>query len=434
MKTKRKMGMRRILSIVLVMALLTSAVPLAITPAAAIYEVSEKKLPCDADENDELTKDELVNAILPYMLGEGDLLNLDDVGDAAYVYAHWDGEPKMVEDANNVVTTFYRPPERIVAAYSHIYLPLQAVKAVDRIVGYRASTSSRSLYDILYPAFVGIPSVGAGFSLDLEALLKAQPDLLFIRPASGGGPRDNHYRRVKEIAPDLSVVRISFTRGYDRIPYAEDMRKLGYLLDREDEANEFIDYHGGFLDMIDEKADIPEEDKLRVYYEQGGGPWVGKKYITGVSGSALDRIIVAAGGKNIFADNIGSQVTAEDVIKLDPEVIFKSVGGGGYGVDDITAFKNVRDEIMNRHELQNVTAVKTGRVYVISSTLDCCGASGGRYFLCIPYIAKSLYPDLDLDPKALHQEFLTELQEGVNFDTDKHGVFCYHPEQFPEGR
>ena len=429
------MRMWRIVSYLLVMVLLASAVPMAITPAAAIYEVYEKKIPYDADENDELTKEELVDAILPYMLDEGDL-KLDDVGDAAYVYAYWNGVPKMVEDTNKVVTTFYRPPERIVAAYGHIYMPLQIVKAVDRIVGYRASTSSRSLYDILYPAFVGIPSVGAGSSLDLEALLKVQPDLLFIRPAGGGkGGKDNHYKRVREIAPDLQVVRILFYKSYDRTSCVGDMRKLGYVLDREDEAEEFIDYYEGFLDMIEEKvSDIPEEDKLRVYYEQGSGPYVGKRYITGVSGSALDCLIVAAGGKNIFADNIGSQVTAEDVIKLDPEVIFKSVGGGGYGVDDITAFKNVRDEIMNRHELQNVTAVKTGRVYVISSTFDCCGASGGRYFLCIPYIAKCLDPDLDLDPKALHQVFLTELQEGVNYDTDKHGVFCYHPEQFPEGR
>ena len=433
MKTKRKMGMRKILSIVLVMALLTSAVPLAITPAAAIYEVSEKKLPCDADENDELTKEELVNAILPYMLGEGDLLNLDVVGDAAYVYAYWNGEPKMVEDANNVVTTFYRPPERIAAAYHHIYMPLQIFHAVDRIVGWRPYSSHIRYNKRLYPAFVDLPSVGTGFTIDYEALLKVQPDLLFIRPAKigGAGGGDNHYRRVREIAPDLSVVRLSLYKSYCIRPtYVGEMRTLGYLLDKEEEAEEFIGYYEGFLEVIEEKvSDLSEEDnKPRVYYEGSG------RYKTGVSGSALDWLIVSAGGKNIFADNIGSQVTAEDVIKLDPEVIFKSASGGGYEIDDITAFKNVRDEIRDRPGLQNVTAVKTGHVYVISKDFDCCGASGGRYFLAIPYIAKSLYPDIDLDPKALHREFITEFQEGVNFDSDEHGVFVYHPEQFPEGR
>ena len=426
------MKMKKILSIILVMVLLASAVPLAITPAAAIYEVYEKKLPCDADENDELTQDELVAAILPYMLGEGDLLNLDDVGDASYVYAYWDGKPKTIVDANEEVSIFYRPPERIVAAYGHIYMPLQILHAVDRIVGYRPSSTTDDItYDILYPAFRDIPSVGAGWVIDYELLLKVQPDLLFIRPAKigGAGGKDNHYKRVREIAPDLPVVRLSLYKSYDITTYVGELRTLGHLLDKEEEAEEFIDYYEGFLNVIDEKvSDLPEEDKLRVYYEGRG------RYKTGVSGSALDWLIVSAGGKNIFADNIGSQVTAEDVIKLDPEVIFKSAGGGGYEIDDITAFKNARDEIMNRHGLQNVTAVKTGRVYVISQTFDCCGARGGRYFLAIPYIAKSLYPDIDLDPTALHQEFLTEFQEGVNFDSDEHGLFCYHPERFPEGR
>ena len=106
------------------MVLLASAVPLAIPPAAAI-EQYEKKIPGDVDENNELTKDELVNAILPYMLGEGDL-KLDDVGDVAWVYAYWDGKPKTCVDQGFIVSpgsvleappkslTLYRPVERII--------------------------------------------------------------------------------------------------------------------------------------------------------------------------------------------------------------------------------------------------------------------------------------------------------------------------------
>ena len=103
------MRMRKILPCLLVMVVLASAVPLAVTPAAAY----EKKIPGDADENDELTKDELVNAILPYMLDEG-AFTLDDVGDAAYVYAYWDGKPKEITDQAEREVTLYRPVERIV--------------------------------------------------------------------------------------------------------------------------------------------------------------------------------------------------------------------------------------------------------------------------------------------------------------------------------
>ncbi len=100
--------MRKILSCLLVMVLLASAVPMAITSAAAY----EKKIPCDADGNNELTKEELVNVILPYMLGEGSY-TLDDVGDAAWVYAYWDGKPKAIVDSAGRTVTLYRPLERI---------------------------------------------------------------------------------------------------------------------------------------------------------------------------------------------------------------------------------------------------------------------------------------------------------------------------------
>ena len=59
--------MKRIIFCTLATVLLASALLLTITSAAAY----EKKIPCDADANNELTKEELVNVILPYMLGEG---------------------------------------------------------------------------------------------------------------------------------------------------------------------------------------------------------------------------------------------------------------------------------------------------------------------------------------------------------------------------
>ena len=406
------MRMKKIFSIVLVMVLLASAVPLAVTPAGA----QQAGIPF-AGEDNELTKEELVNAILPYMLDEGDL-KLDNVGDASWVYAYWGGAPKTVVDDDKQENTLYRPLERVVIAYAHPYTILQSIKATDKVV------AGLTYNLMLYPDFVDLPSIGTAWNINYEALMMHQPELVFIR-VSGQGT-EHEYGKIKDLNPNIAVVRFHCYKSWNVTDYVEDTRQLGYLFDREEEAEEFIDYYEGFFDVIAEKvSDIPEEDKLRVYY--AGSSTFGRYKKTN------SEMIIAAGGNDIFGGVKGSQVSSEDVIKLDPEVIFKSARGGGYEIDDITTFKNVRDEIMNRDELQNVTAVKTGRVYVISTTLDCCGAAGGRYFVGIPYIAKALYPALDLDPKALHQEFITRFQ-GMDYDTDKHGVFFYHPEQFPEGR
>ena len=414
--------MRKILSIVLVMVLLASAVPLAITPASA----QQAGIPCDDGDN-ELTKDELVAAILPYMLDEGDF-KLDDIGDAAWVYAYWDGEPKTIVDDSKVVSTFYRPIERIVNLHHHIYAPLQTIKATDKVVGIESTwfgESHKHRPSLLYPKFVDLPQVGKGGGPDYEKILNLQPELVFSLPGSYSVAV---YNRLKELSPDLAVVRLYLYQTYNRTLTVENYRTLGYLLDREEEAEEFIDYYEGFLDVIAEKIeDIPEEDKPQVFGMRIRG--AGK--ITHTS----SEVIIAAGGKDIFEGVKGSQVGVEDIIDRDPEIIIRTsqYGKGGYGKDDITELKNLRDEVMNRPEFQNMTAVKTGRVYIIAADMDCCGASGGRYFLGIAYYAKCIYPDLDLDPTAFHQEFLTRFQ-GVDYDLSKHGTFAYHPEQFPEGR
>lgn len=92
--------------------------------------------------------------------------------------------------------------------------------------------------------------------------------------------------------------------------------------------------------------------------------------------------------------------------------------------------KALRDEVMSRPELAGTEAVKNDEVYVFS----CNFAYGPSRIIAISYMAKVLHQELfnDLDPKALHQEYVTEFQ-GLDFDLEDHGVFVYHPVYYPEG-
>jgi iron complex transport system substrate-binding protein len=80
----------------------------------------------------------------------------------------------------------------------------------------------------------------------------------------------------------------------------------------------------------------------------------------------------------------------------------------------------VRDRMMNRSGWSNLTAVKNGQVYVISNEIY----GGSHFFVGVSYLAKVFYPDLfkDLDPRAIHQEYITRFQ-GMDQDLNKHGVF-----------
>ena len=216
------------------------------------------------------------------------------------------------------------------------------------------------------------------------------------------------------------------------------MRKYGYILGRTEEAEEFIDWYEGNINTIKERTEgISEEDRPRVYLESP------TKYATGGGGNAWDQNIVMAGGNNIFSDlpaKFYLAVDPEAVIERNPEIIVKEllIGGfggtsdcgGGYGTDDITEMSKVRDEIMNRPELANVIAVKEKKVYIVNIQIS----RGLNHLPSIAYMAKWFYPELfeDLDPKAIHQEFLTRFQ-GLDYNLDEHGVFVYHPELHPDG-
>jgi len=120
-------------------------------------------------------------------------------------------------------------------------------------------------------------------------------------------------------------------------------------------------------------------------------------------------------------------VDPEALVKRDPQfVIWKISNIGGYSLEknDTAKFEEKQKEILGRSELANVSAVRSGNVYIQSADIF----FGGRYFLSIIYMAKWFHPDLfkDLNPKDIHQEYLTKFQ-GLHYDLDKQGAVVYPP-------
>ena len=425
---------RRIVSYLLVMVFLASAVPMAVTPAAA----QQAGIPF-AGEDNELTKEELVSAILPYMLEERDL-KLDDIGDAAWVYAYWDGDLKMCVDQGFIVSpgsvleappkilTLYRPAERIIPLHTRSIDTVRSLKATDRIVAvsHAYTTGDYKNYKTMYPEFFGFPIVD---TKDMESIIDLHPDVVILsRPSE-------HNLDVLESAGITVLYRATH---YALDSCVEANRQLGCLIDKEEEAEEFGDFYEGWLNLIKETVDeIPEENKPRAYCQHCVGSM--RKGYSPYKDGDYGRLPELSGAKVIFADIPGS-VSVEEVIARDPEIIVwcGSWGAGSSGyyygyqdAKDITELKEIRDEVLNRAELQNVTAIKNGEVYVMDMKTYCCG---GLYFVGLGYLAKIFHPTLfeDLDPMAIHQEYLTRFQ-GVDIDLNEHGVSVYHPEHFPDG-
>jgi iron complex transport system substrate-binding protein len=321
-----------------------------------------------------------------------------------------------IVDSFERTVTVRKPVERIITRQYE----LQTMRALklekDKIVGV---TSEITTEDEYFAEFCELPDIGKT-SLDYEAILSLNPDLVVL------------WSRVAEHAEKLPGIPVAGLYCYRPDTYVEEIRKLGYILDKKDEADEFIDFYKEVLDTIKERVEeIPEEDKPKVYLE-----WTKAPYKTVGKESGYHAKITMAGGYNIFSDLSGYIVVdPEEVIVRNPDIIVKKgrTSTGSYNTGaDITELIDLRDDFINpedtdyRPVLAGVAAVKRGKVYVFLGDI----IGGTRHFVGIGYMAKWFHPELfdDLDPKAIHQEYLTRFQ-GLDEDfLDTHGAWVY-PEE-----
>jgi len=107
-----------------------------------------------------------------------------------------------------------------------------------------------------------------------------------------------------------------------------------------------------------------------------------------------------------------------------PAVIIGLSYSGGYQAENASLLGAYRDGIMTAPGFDLIDAVKDGRVHVISGDFSL----GPQMTIGTVVVAKWLYPELfaDLDPDAIHQEFLQDLMH-VDYDLAEHGAFVYPP-------
>ena len=373
------MGMKKILSIALVMVLLASCLSLAITPAAAdlYYEIPGDINPHD----DKLTKDELVSMILLYMLDEG-IFKLDDVGDAAYVYTSWNGEPKTVMEVNDRVVTFYRPIERVVSAYRIHTRILTFIGGCDRFVGATHGTHFEDKYAC------------GGKLLELPEVSRNNPELTAsLRPdiviGSISGNPETYQEKVH--TPCVAYGQTGFTTmeiGRERI--CVFINFCGEALDKQEDAEEVLSLINEKFDMVtDITSQIPDSEKPKAIAVTGRGlVSAGHGRLSRGSGCIpYDD----AGAISVRKDlGVTTDISVEQLVKWNPDVIFISKSRAG--TPSLTI-----EQVLADPKLPMVNAVKTGSVYYIT------GCSSWepiqKIVINTMYMAKIFYPDKfkDLD-------------------------------------
>ena len=408
--------MKKIVSIVLVMVLLASAVPLAVTPAGAVYET---KIPF-AGEDNELTKEELVNtAILPYMLGGGDL-KLDDVGDASYVYAYWNGKPRTITDGADREVTFCRPIERLTTRTSDNARVAIAVGAGDKIVASENSIKSGLCPCKYYYTEAGSRMCEAGCMNCFYTILDGRlPDL---PETSTGYPWAINYELIASLHPDMGFGSITIAEEFENkvgrpcvvasgsgYVYEYDyeggmygrIEVVGKALEREDEAQELIDFIESKIDMVKSVTeDIDPSEKPTVYFAPRGCT---KGFYDPARGRDFTRTLTTyepldiAGGINVAKGEPGTSINVgiEQIIAWEPEYIFIACSSS----EKLDALDIVR----NAEDLQSIPAIQNDTVYNCFYPYS-RGSPPDRSLFNMIFMAKMLHPDefkdLDLEKEG----------------------------------
>jgi iron complex transport system substrate-binding protein len=341
--------------------------------------------------------------------GEIDIL---DVTQIELIILGRDKEMTMIDDTGEVMK-FFKPIESFVyhGHNSYIYETLRAIGVSDKIVGTsdRFVTPGKCRYsEAYYPELCGFTNVGILKSPDYEVVNNLKPDVVI-------SDEEQYYDRTK--TPDIPLIANDVRLSNFR----EATMKYGYIFDRVDEAEEYIDWFNDWEDVIDEKVETISEDEkpliLLCYFTPGA---------TSFSLPARDsyRSVMArkAGGDYIgdIFDGAGSvTVDAEWVMDENPDVIIFSGSTQfvGYDIEDPSEVIAMINDFTSRPELANVNAVKNERVYVVSHAFLLCG--GGSGLIGTAYFAKWMHPDLfaDMNIQEMHQEFVTDFQH-LDLDTE----------------
>jgi iron complex transport system substrate-binding protein len=325
----------------------------------------------------------------------------------------------LVDSADRIVTV-NKPVDRIVVHHPATAEGVKLLRAEDRVVGRQTY-----LDEILFPKMIELPvTSGMGYEIYYEEVFELDPDIFLTAAIPYPGLEDV----VATLEPEITVVALNFFEPHTLV---ENTKKLRYVLNTEEEGEEFIAWYEGVInDITEETAGLSEEEKPKVFYRFPG--WTSEQLTTFTDHDPGTRYrFTIAGGINIAADLPGElvpEVDTEWLIEQNPDVVVASIqpfldpGSFGYGVDDDSVAIATRDQIMAMDVFADSNAVSEGRVYLHYVDLMITP----RFVVGIAYWAKWFHPELfsDLDPQAIHQEYLTDFMR-IDYDLEEHGVFAF---------
>ena len=326
-------------------------------------------------------------------------------------------------DFTDRIVTVNKPVDRIVVHRPGTAEAVKLLGAWDRVVGRESIITD----ELFFPGISELP-VTSGFLYEIyyEEVFEVDPDIFMTAVIAAPGLEDV----IATLEPEgIPVVALNF---FEPPTMVENIRKLRYVLNTEEEGEEFIAWYEGVINDIEEKtAGLSEAEKPQVFLKIGGQTPEALSTFTDTMPGTKYQVEIA-GGINIAADLPGpgyvQEVDQEWLIEQNPDIVTAMIwavyhpGALGYGVDETSVAHATREEIMAMDVFAGGKAVEDGKVYLYEGELF----STPRFVVSVAYMAKWFHPELfsDLDPRAIHQQYLTDFMR-IDYDLEEHGVIVY---------
>ncbi len=287
--------------------------------------------------------------------------------------------PMTFVDATGRSVTIPKKPVRIVSTAPSITEILFLIGAGKFVVGVDQFSNYPSIVQELKDN--GTLTVVGGYStVNVELILSLKPDLVLM----DAGLQERFAKQLSDMGLTVLVLKSSTISDV-----FSNVLLLGTITGQIDNA----------LMLVSEMRDIISDTRvkviqylnstgargLKVYYEIFPDYWT----IGGTS--YINDIISLAGGINIFANETQAYfvVSPEAVISADPDIIIMNYNYGYYG-----SAEDLVNRVTSREGWSNITAIVSGRIYVLSGELeDIMVRPGPRSAIAVAAMARIMYPE-----------------------------------------
>ena len=251
------------------------------------------------------------------------------------------GRKVTVPAAEDIESVFSTGP--VAAIFMYMVAP-------DKLLGwnYELNDVEKS---IILEKYHDLPNFGMGDAINYEAVIAANPTIAL----NCGKINDAMVSDCDALSKSLGIPVIAVDNELNNS--AEAFRFMGELLGVEDHAEELAEYSEKIFTDIASLADIPEDEKVSVYFGNGED-----SLETAPRGSQHAQILDAVNVTNVADLELGDgsrvQISAEQLLAWNPDVI---VVNGEPKADK--SGNSAAEDILSNPEYASLKAVQDNKVY-----------------------------------------------------------------------